>query len=114
MTTMKPHHTRIIVGLSGGVDSSVAALLLKQQGYQVEGLFMKNWEEEASSTYCPYEQDLKDIKSVCKTLDIPLHTVNFSQEYWQNVFSLFLDEYRAGRTPNPDILCNKKLNLKHF
>ena len=109
-----PSQTRVIVGLSGGVDSSVSALLLKQQGYQVEGLFMKNWEEDDTASYCPFEQDLKDIKSVCNTLDIPLHTVNFAQEYWQRVFSLFLDEYRAGRTPNPDILCNQEIKFKAF
>lgn len=104
----------IIVGLSGGVDSSVSALLLKNQGYDVQGLFMKNWEEDETSEYCSVKADLNDVKSICKTLNIPLHTVNFAQEYWENVFSLFLDEYRAGRTPNPDILCNKEIKFKAF
>lgn len=114
MSEVNPNQQRIMIGLSGGVDSSVAALLLKSQGYQVEALFMKNWEEDKTSTYCPYEADLKDVISVCKSLDIPLHTVNFSEEYWQNVFSIFLEEYAAGRTPNPDILCNQEIKFKAF
>jgi tRNA-specific 2-thiouridylase len=104
----------VFVGLSGGVDSSVSALLLKEQGFDVQGLFMKNWEEDDSSTFCSAETDLADVKSICKKLNVPLHTVNFSQEYWENVFSLFLDEYKAGRTPNPDILCNKEIKFKAF
>lgn len=114
MPEVNPTIHRVIVGLSGGVDSSVAALRLKAQGYAVEGLFMKNWEEDSNSQHCPYESDLKDVISICKTLDIKLHTVNFAQEYWQDVFSHFLDEYAAGRTPNPDILCNKEIKFKAF
>jgi len=105
---------KIIVGMSGGVDSSVAALLLKQQGYEVHGLFMKNWEEDDTNNYCSAAKDLQDAQLVCQQLDIPLHTVNFSTEYWDNVFSLFLQEYQAGRTPNPDILCNREIKFKVF
>ncbi|PIQ03531.1 MAG: tRNA 2-thiouridine(34) synthase MnmA [Piscirickettsiaceae bacterium CG_4_9_14_3_um_filter_43_564] len=107
-------NTKIIVGLSGGVDSSVTALLLKQQGYQVEGLFMKNWEGDDTEDYCPAAEDLQDVFSICETLDIPLHIENFSGEYWENVFKHFLAEYQSGRTPNPDILCNKKVKFKAF
>ncbi len=105
---------KVIVGLSGGVDSSVAALLLLQQGWQVEGLFMKNWEEDDDSDYCAAADDLKDARSVAEQLEIPLHTVNFSGEYWDRVFSYFLKEYQAGRTPNPDILCNSEIKFKAF
>ena len=104
----------VIVGISGGVDSSVAALLLKQQGYRVEGLFMKNWEEDDSEEYCSAAVDLADARAVCEKLDIPLHTINFSSEYWERVFSHFLAEYSAGRTPNPDILCNKEIKFRAF
>lgn len=104
----------VIVGLSGGVDSSVAALLLLQQGYRVEGLFMKNWEEDDDQEYCAAAVDLADARAVCATLGIPLHTVNFSAEYWERVFSHFLAEYGAGRTPNPDILCNKEIKFRAF
>lgn len=104
----------IIVGLSGGVDSAVSALLLKEQGFDVQGLFMKNWEEDDNAEFCSAKEDLADVRAVCKKLDIPLHTANFSQEYWQNVFSDFLAEYKAGRTPNPDILCNKEIKFKAF
>jgi len=100
--------------MSGGVDSSVAALLLIEQGYKVEGLFMKNWEEDDTDEYCTAEQDLSDAQSVCHTLQIPLHTVNFSSEYWDRVFEYFLAEYKAGRTPNPDIICNKEIKFKAF
>jgi tRNA-specific 2-thiouridylase len=106
--------TRVIVGLSGGVDSSVAALLLKQQGYQVEGLFMKNWEADDNDSYCAATQDLTDARAVCDRLGIPLHTANFSRAYWDNVFQHFLNEYATGRTPNPDILCNKEIKFKAF
>ncbi len=107
-------NTKVIVGLSGGVDSSVAALLLKQQGYEVEGLFMKNWEGDDTDDYCPAADDLKDVFNVAEALDIPVHIENFSGEYWDNVFEHFLAEYKAGRTPNPDILCNKEVKFKAF
>ena len=109
---MKLKH--IIVGMSGGVDSSVAAYLLKNAGHHVEGVFMKNWEEDDTDTYCPAAQDLADAESVCSQLSIPLQLVNFASTYWERVFAHFLDEYRAGRTPNPDILCNKEIKFKAF
>lgn len=111
---MKSLKKTVFIGLSGGVDSSVAAYLLQEAGYHVEGLFMKNWEEDDTQDYCSSEQDLKDIRHVCHTLNIPLHTVNFTQEYWQSVFSDFLEDYKAGRTPNPDVLCNRDIKFKHF
>lgn len=104
----------VIVGMSGGVDSSVAALLLKQQGYAVSGLFMKNWDEDDGTAYCTARQDLDDATRVCATLGIDLHTANFAAEYWDNVFEEFLREYRAGRTPNPDVLCNREIKFKQF
>ena len=100
--------------MSGGVDSSVSALLLKQQGYQVEGLFMKNWEEDDGTEYCTAKEDLADAQAVCDRLGIKLHTANFAAEYWDNVFEHFLAEYKAGRTPNPDILCNREIKFKAF
>ena len=103
---------KVIVGMSGGVDSSVSAYLLQQQGYQVEGLFMKNWEEDDTDEYCSAAQDLADAKAVCDKLGMKLHTINFAAEYWDNVFEHFLEEYKAGRTPNPDILCNKEIKFK--
>ncbi|KLV10769.1 MULTISPECIES: tRNA 2-thiouridine(34) synthase MnmA [Photobacterium] len=105
---------KVIVGMSGGVDSSVSAYLLLQQGYQVEGLFMKNWEEDDNDEYCSAAEDLADAQAVCDKLGIPLHTINFAAEYWDNVFEYFLAEYKAGRTPNPDILCNKEIKFKAF
>jgi|SRR5690554_57619 len=104
----------VIVGMSGGVDSSVSALLLQQQGYRVEGLFMKNWEEDDGTEYCTAKEDLNDAQKVCDTLGIKLHTANFAAEYWDNVFEHFLAEYKAGRTPNPDILCNREIKFKVF
>lgn len=105
---------RVIIGLSGGVDSSVAAYLLKEQGYEVEALFMKNWEGDDEPGRCSAEDDLADARAVCQTLNIPLHTANFSRVYWDKVFTHFLDEYKAGRTPNPDILCNKEVKFNAF
>ncbi|WP_299178429.1 tRNA 2-thiouridine(34) synthase MnmA [uncultured Neptuniibacter sp.] len=106
--------TKVIVGMSGGVDSSVSALLLQQQGYQVEGLFMKNWDEDDGTEYCTAKDDLADAQAVCDKLGIHLHTANFAAEYWDNVFEHFLEEYKAGRTPNPDILCNREIKFKAF
>ena len=105
---------RVIVGMSGGVDSSVSAYLLLQQGYQVEGLFMKNWEEDDTDEYCSAAEDLADAQAVCEKLGIELHTINFAAEYWDRVFEYFLAEYKAGRTPNPDIMCNKEIKFKAF
>ncbi len=106
--------TKVIVGMSGGVDSSVAAHLLLEQGYQVAGLFMKNWEEDDGTEYCTARQDLADAQAVADRLGIRLHSANFAAEYWDNVFEHFLEEYRAGRTPNPDILCNREIKFKAF
>lgn len=105
---------QVIVGMSGGVDSSVSALVLQQQGYRVEGLFMKNWDEDDGSEYCTAMDDLADAQSVADTLGITLHTASFSAEYWDRVFEHFLAEYQAGRTPNPDILCNKEIKFRAF
>jgi tRNA-uridine 2-sulfurtransferase len=105
---------KVIVGMSGGVDSSVSALLLLEQGYQVEGLFMKNWDEDDGTEYCTAKADLADAQAVCEKLGIKLHTANFAAEYWDNVFEHFLAEYKAGRTPNPDILCNREIKFKVF
>jgi tRNA-specific 2-thiouridylase len=105
---------RVIVGMSGGVDSSVAALLLLERGYEVEGLFMKNWEEDDTEAYCAAAEDLNDAQQVCDRLGIPLHRVNFAAEYWDRVFQYFLTEYRAGRTPNPDVMCNKEIKFRAF
>jgi tRNA-uridine 2-sulfurtransferase len=106
--------TKVIVGMSGGVDSSVAALLLLEQGYHVEGLFMKNWEEDDNTEYCTAKADLADAQAVSDRLGIRLHTANFAAEYWDGVFEHFLAEYQAGRTPNPDILCNREIKFKAF
>ncbi len=105
---------KVVIGMSGGVDSSVSALLLLQQGYQVEGLFMKNWEEDDNDEYCAAAEDLADAQSVADKLGITLHRINFAAEYWDNVFEYFLAEYKAFRTPNPDIMCNKEIKFKAF
>ncbi|RDI48745.1 tRNA 2-thiouridine(34) synthase MnmA [Aquicella lusitana] len=107
-----PKH--IIVGLSGGVDSSVTAYLLKAEGHHVEAIFMKNWEGDDTDAFCPAAQDMADAQAVCDQLKIDLHMVNFADRYWESVFSHFLQEYRAGRTPNPDILCNREIKFKAF
>ncbi len=104
----------VVVGLSGGVDSSLSAALLKERGMKVTALFMKNWEEDDTDTYCSAAKDREDAQSVCDILGIELKTINFAAEYWDSVFETFLSEYRAGRTPNPDILCNKEIKFKAF
>lgn len=113
-TSIDNDQIKVIVGMSGGVDSSVSAYLLQQQGYQVEGLFMKNWEEDDNSEYCAAADDLKDAQAVADKLGMKLHTINFAAEYWDNVFEYFLEEYKSGRTPNPDIMCNKEIKFKAF
>ena len=116
--------TKVIIGMSGGVDSSVAAILLKKQGYEVEGLFMRNWDSSVNgdilgnptlnNDICTQEQDYNDAIEVCKKLDIPLHRIDFVREYWDYVFEYFLDELKKGRTPNPDIMCNKYIKFDYF
>ncbi|MBE5787270.1 MAG: tRNA 2-thiouridine(34) synthase MnmA [Clostridiales bacterium] len=105
---------RVVVGMSGGVDSAVSALLLKRQGYDVVGVFMKNWEEQDENGVCTSESDWRDVQDVCEKIDIPYYSVNFAKEYRDRVFSLFLSEYQAGRTPNPDVLCNREIKFKAF
>jgi len=104
----------VIVGMSGGVDSAVAAFLLKEQGYDVQCVFMKNWEDDDDEFYCSSEEDYSDALQVCNLLDLMLYSINFSKEYRENVFSYFLTEYKSGRTPNPDVLCNKEIKFKFF
>lgn len=111
---LPPKSARIIVGISGGVDSSVTAHLLKEAGYDVQGVFMKNWEETYSPGYCTAEDDVFDAQDVCETIGIPLHTVNFAKQYQERVFKHFLAEYQAGRTPNPDVLCNREIKFSEF
>ena len=106
--------TRIIVGISGGVDSAVAALDLVERGHAVEGLFMKNWDDPDDPGHCPLDRDLEAAEAVCGTLGIPLRKVEFTAEYWNRVFEHFLAEYDAGRTPNPDILCNSEIKFRAF
>lgn len=105
---------KVVIGMSGGVDSTVSAYLLKKQGYDVIGLFMKNWDETDENGECTAEEDYDDARAVCLKLNIPCYTVNFTKEYWDNVFTYFLDEYKKGRTPNPDVLCNKEIKFKCF
>ena len=102
----------IIVGISGGVDSSVAATILKEQGHQIECVFMKNW--EGDDDFCTAEDDYKDALAVCNSIGIPLRSKNFSKQYWDNVFKNFIEEYSKGRTPNPDVLCNKEVKFNAF
>lgn len=106
--------TRVVVGMSGGVDSSVAALLLKQQGYDVIGIFMKNWDDTDENGVCTATEDFNDVIRVCNQIGIPYYAVNFEKQYWDKVFTYFLDEYKAGRTPNPDVMCNKEIKFKAF
>ena len=105
---------RVVLGMSGGVDSSVAAYVLKQQGYDVLGVFMKNWSEEDENGVCTAKKDFEDVQAVCEKLDIPYFDVNFEKEYEERVFNYFLDELRKGRTPNPDIICNNEIKFKAF
>ena len=111
---MTPPKMKVVVGLSGGVDSAIAAARLKAQDCEVTGLFMKNWEEDDDAEYCAAREDLAMAEQVVEALDIPLKTVNFAHEYWERVFAIFLREYEAGRTPNPDVLCNREIKFKEF
>ena len=110
---MTNNNKTVVVGMSGGVDSSVAALLLQEQGFKVQGLFMQNWQNEPGET-CTSEIDFKDASDVCDKLNIPLHKANFSGDYWDKVFEEFLSEHKKGRTPNPDVLCNREIKFKSF
>ena len=109
-----PKDTRVVVGMSGGVDSSVAALLLKEQGYDVIGIFMKNWDDTDEFGVCTATEDYDDVIRVCNQIGIPYYAVNFEKQYWDKVFTYFLEEYKAGRTPNPDVMCNKEIKFKAF
>lgn len=106
--------TKVVVGMSGGVDSSVAAALLKEQGYDVVGLFMHNWEEDDDNGVCTAVDDYEDVKRVCNRLGIPYYSVNFAKEYLDRVFKYFVEEYEKGRTPNPDVLCNREIKFGPF
>lgn len=114
METKAPQDTRVVVGMSGGVDSSVAAYLLKQQGYDVIGIFMKNWDDTDENGVCTATEDYEDVIRVCNQIGIPYYAVNFEKQYWDKVFTYFLEEYKAGRTPNPDVMCNKEIKFKAF
>lgn len=114
MTAKAPHETRVVVGMSGGVDSSVAAYLLKEQGYDVIGIFMKNWDDTDEFGVCTATDDYEDVIRVCNQIGIPYYAVNFEKQYWDKVFTYFLEEYKAGRTPNPDVMCNKEIKFKAF
>ncbi|WP_372635851.1 tRNA 2-thiouridine(34) synthase MnmA [Cohnella sp.] len=109
-----PSKVRVVVGMSGGVDSSVTALLLKKQGFDVVGVFMKNWDDTDEFGVCTAEEDAEDVRRVCNQIGIPYYTVNFEQEYYDKVFEYFLAEYRAGRTPNPDVMCNREIKFGEF
>ena len=106
--------TRVVVGMSGGVDSSVTALLLKEQGYDVVGIFMKNWDDTNEAGVCTATEDYNDVIRVANQIGIPYYSINFEKQYWDNVFQYFLDEYKLGRTPNPDVMCNKEIKFKAF
>ena len=112
--TRDPSQIRVVVGMSGGVDSSVAAYLLKQQGYDVIGIFMKNWDDTDENGVCTATEDYEDVIAVCNQIGIPYYAVNFEKQYWDKVFTYFLEEYKAGRTPNPDVMCNKEIKFKAF
>lgn len=114
MFKKEPKDTKVVIGMSGGVDSSVAALLLKEQGYNVIGIFMKNWDEKNDEGYCTATEDYEDVRRVCDQIGVPYYTVNFEEEYWDRVFKYFLNEYKKGRTPNPDVMCNKEIKFKAF
>jgi tRNA-uridine 2-sulfurtransferase len=114
MEKREPKDIRVVVGMSGGVDSSVAALLLKQQGYDVIGIFMKNWDDTDDTGFCTATEDYNDVIRVCNQIGIPYYAVNFEKQYWDKVFTYFLEEYKAGRTPNPDVMCNKEIKFKAF
>lgn len=107
-------HTRVVVGMSGGVDSSVSALLLKRAGYDVVGVFMKNWDDTDENGVCTATTDYRDVAKVASKIGIPYYSVNFEKEYWDRVFTYFIDEYKKGRTPNPDVLCNKEIKFRAF
>ncbi|MDY5061441.1 tRNA 2-thiouridine(34) synthase MnmA [Staphylococcus simulans] len=111
---MSNQDTRVVVGMSGGVDSSVTAYLLKEQGYDVIGIFMKNWDDTDENGVCTATEDYNDVIAVCNQIGIPYYAVNFEKEYWDKVFTYFLDEYKKGRTPNPDVMCNKEIKFKAF
>jgi tRNA (5-methylaminomethyl-2-thiouridylate)-methyltransferase len=114
MTGKSNADTRVVVGMSGGVDSSVTALLLKQQGYDVIGIFMKNWDDTDEFGRCTAEEDAEDVRRVCDQIGIPYYTVNFERQYYDKVFTYFLEEYKRGRTPNPDVMCNREIKFGDF